>query len=125
VMSPTALPIKAKGRGHTAAPAEQRDYIASPLHSITSSARASSVGGMSRPSAWAVLRLIASLGACGHFFRRPADTLGNQIDRTRPSLVPIALGHPQIDRKVGAACKRHDVIEREPTAPVGSRKTID
>ena len=29
------------------------------------------------------------------------------------------------DRKVGVACKRHDVIEREPTAPVGSRKTID
>ena len=36
-------------------------------HSITSSARASSVGGTSRPSAFAVLRLIASsylVGAC-------------------------------------------------------------
>ena len=31
-----------------------------PLHSITSSARASSVGGISRPIALAVLRLIAS-----------------------------------------------------------------
>ena len=37
--------------------AEQRDELA-PLHSITSSARASSVGGMSRPSALAVLRLM-------------------------------------------------------------------
>src|SRR5215211_6060481 len=38
----------------------------SPLHSITSSARASSVGGISRPSALAVLRLMTSsnLVAC-------------------------------------------------------------
>src|SRR5262249_314695 len=36
--------------------AEQRDELAAP-HSITSSARASSVGGTSRPSALAVLRL--------------------------------------------------------------------
>ena len=46
--------------------AEQRDELA-PLHSITSSARASSVGGTSRPSALAVLRLITSsylVGAC-------------------------------------------------------------
>src|SRR5262249_36688753 len=39
--------------------AENRDEIAA-LHSITSSARASSVGGTSRPSAFAVLRLITS-----------------------------------------------------------------
>jgi hypothetical protein len=39
--------------------AEQRDEC-SPFHSITSSARASSVGGTSRPSAFAVLRLITS-----------------------------------------------------------------
>src|SRR5262245_3756356 len=37
--------------------AEQRDELAAP-HSITSSARASSVAGTSRPSALAVLRLI-------------------------------------------------------------------
>ena len=46
--------------------AEQRDELA-PLHSITSSARASRVGGTSRPSDLAVLRLIASsylVGAC-------------------------------------------------------------
>src|SRR5262249_57364822 len=46
--------------------AEQRYEIA-PLHSITSSARASTVGGISRPSAFAVLRLITVsylVGAC-------------------------------------------------------------
>src|SRR6266446_9779833 len=37
--------------------AEQRDELA-PVHSITSSARASSIGGTSSPSALAVLRLI-------------------------------------------------------------------
>src|SRR5262249_32678833 len=46
--------------------AEQRDERAAP-HSITSSARASSVGGTVSPSAFAVLRLITSsylVGAC-------------------------------------------------------------
>src|SRR5262249_26881748 len=37
--------------------AEQRDELAALHHSITSSARGSSVGGTSRPSALAVLRL--------------------------------------------------------------------
>src|SRR5919197_6334200 len=50
--------------------AQQRDELAALHlrgHSITSSARASSVGGTSRPSAFAVLRLITSsylVGAC-------------------------------------------------------------
>src|SRR5262249_9006675 len=47
-------------------PTDERDELV-PFHSITSSARASSVGGTSRPSAVAVLRLIASwylVGAC-------------------------------------------------------------
>src|SRR5262249_45116755 len=39
--------------------AEQRDERAPPYHSITSSARASSAGGTSRPSVLAALRLIA------------------------------------------------------------------
>jgi hypothetical protein len=46
--------------------AEQRDELAPP-HSITSSARASTVGGNSRSSAFAVLRLMTSsylVGAC-------------------------------------------------------------
>src|SRR5262245_19437961 len=41
-------------------PTEQRDELAASDHSITSSARASSVGGTSRPSALAVLRLTTS-----------------------------------------------------------------
>src|SRR5262247_2453611 len=47
--------------------AEQSDELAPPDHSITSSARASSVGGTSRPSPLAVFRLMASsylVGAC-------------------------------------------------------------
>src|SRR5262249_715521 len=46
--------------------AEQREELA-PLHSSTSSAQASSVGGTSRPSIFAVLRLMISsylVGAC-------------------------------------------------------------
>src|SRR5438128_206150 len=46
--------------------AEQRDECAA-VHSITSSARASSVSGIWRPSVFAVLRLITSsyfVGAC-------------------------------------------------------------
>src|SRR4051794_39518991 len=46
--------------------AEQRDELA-PLHSITSSARASNEGGTSRLSAFAVFKLITSsylVGAC-------------------------------------------------------------
>src|SRR5262245_21695444 len=42
-------------RGGSAA--EQRDELAPALHSITSSARASTVAGNSRPNAFAVLRL--------------------------------------------------------------------
>src|SRR5262249_24998843 len=45
---------------------EQRDELA-PVHSITSSARASNIGGTSSPSAFAVLRLITSsylVGSC-------------------------------------------------------------
>src|SRR5262245_61830069 len=47
-------------------PAEQRDELAA-FHSMTSSARASRVGGTSRPRALAVLRLITSsylVGCC-------------------------------------------------------------
>src|SRR5262249_39353673 len=59
--------LRARGerpRGRRAA--EQRDELA-PLHSITSSARASTLSGTSMPSAFAVLRLITSsylVGAC-------------------------------------------------------------
>ncbi len=49
-------PRRERPRGRRAA--EKRDELAALAHSITSSARASSVGGTSRPSALAVLRLI-------------------------------------------------------------------
>src|SRR5262245_12111170 len=45
--------------------AEQRDELAASHHSITSSARASSVGGMSRPSALAVLKLMTNSNLVG------------------------------------------------------------
>src|SRR6516165_5309108 len=45
--------------------AEQRDELAPSRHSITSSAATSSVGGTSRPSILAVLRLIASSNIVG------------------------------------------------------------
>src|SRR5580704_9223 len=51
--------------------ADQRDEIA-PLHSITSSATASSVGGMARPSAFAVLRLITNSNLVGCMTGRSA-----------------------------------------------------
>src|SRR5215472_9905024 len=55
---PLAL-LRARHQRPRCRAAKQRDELAPP-HSITSSARASSVGGTSRPSALAVLRLITS-----------------------------------------------------------------
>src|SRR5262249_59835797 len=49
---------------HDDRPAEQRDERAA-FHSITSSARASSVGGISMPSALAVVRLITRSNLVG------------------------------------------------------------
>src|SRR5262249_29726305 len=54
------LPLRPYGeRARRCRAAEQRDELAS-SHSITSSAGASSVGGISRPSNFAVCRLITS-----------------------------------------------------------------
>src|SRR5262245_43468102 len=47
---------------------------------------------------------------------RPSSS--DEINRTRPSLMAVALGDAHIDRKVGAARKRHDVIDGEAPAPV-------
>src|SRR5215470_5465475 len=58
--------LRARGERPRRRAAEQGDELA-PFHSITSSARASSDGGTSRPSDLAVLRLITSsylVGAC-------------------------------------------------------------
>src|SRR5262249_24862603 len=50
---------------------EQRDELATRNHSITSSARASTAGGMSRPSALAVLRLTISSYFTAHAAAAP------------------------------------------------------
>src|SRR5215472_554073 len=62
----TEIGLRARRERPRRRAAHQRDELAA-FHSITSSARASSVGGMSRPSVLAVLRLITSsylVGAC-------------------------------------------------------------
>src|SRR5262249_2194975 len=53
-------PLSERGDRPRRRTAEQRDELAAPDHSITSPARASSVSGTVRPSAFAVLRLITS-----------------------------------------------------------------
>src|SRR6516165_3933247 len=49
----------------------------------------------------------------------------DQIDRARPGLVEVALRHPQIDRKVGAARKRHEVIDDKAPTPIFFGQPID
>src|SRR5262249_2802357 len=58
--------------------AEQRDEL-SPLHSITSSASASSVGGTVRPSAFAVPMLMTSSNAVGCMTARSAGVVPLRI----------------------------------------------
>src|SRR5262245_62055390 len=63
---PLALLRPCRERPRRRAP-EQRDELAAFHHSITSSARANKVAGTSKPSAFAVLRLITSshfVGCC-------------------------------------------------------------
>src|SRR5262245_38866201 len=50
---------------------------------------------------------------------------GDEIKRARPGPAAVALRHAHIDRKVGAARKRHDVIDGEAPAPVLLERTID
>src|SRR5215217_4985490 len=69
---------------------ENQDELAAP-HSITSSARARSVGGTSRPSALAVLRLIASSYLTGSLNREVGRLLTPEhaidVRRRAPVLV--------------------------------------
>src|SRR5262249_30680682 len=63
---PGWLRCRRERQGRRRSAAEQRDELA-PLHSMTSSASASNLSGISRPSALAVLRLMTSsylVGAC-------------------------------------------------------------
>jgi hypothetical protein len=57
--------LRARDKRPHCCTAEQRDELAPSHYSITSSARASSVGGTSRPSALAVLRLMTSSNLVG------------------------------------------------------------
>src|SRR5262249_25572148 len=55
---PLRRPRARRERPRCRGAAQQRDKLAPPHHSITSSARASNVGGISRPSALAVTKLM-------------------------------------------------------------------
>src|SRR5262249_51829721 len=70
-------------RSHTA---EQRDEVAA-FHSITSSARASSIGGISKPRRLAVLRLITNSNFVDWITGR---SVGLAPLRMRPVLMPIS-----------------------------------
>src|SRR6516225_5516457 len=72
-------PRRQRPRGRRAA--EARDERAA-LHSITSSATASNVGGISRPSALAVLRLITSSYLVGTCTGRSAGWVPRRIRST-------------------------------------------
>src|SRR5207245_2659960 len=63
--------LRPRGQRPCRRAAEQRDELAA-FHSITSSARVSRVGGTSRPSALAVLRLIRSSNFVGCWTGRSA-----------------------------------------------------
>src|SRR5215510_13407832 len=71
---------KERRRGRRAA--ESQDELAAP-HSITSSARASNMGGTSRPSAFAVLRLMISSNLVGCSTGRSAGTAPFKILSTK------------------------------------------
>jgi hypothetical protein len=76
-------PSSRRGAEHRST-AEQRDELAPP-HSITSSARASSVGGISTPSALAVLRLITNSNLVGCSIGRSAGLAPLRILSTYPA----------------------------------------
>jgi len=81
---PRGLLRRCRERPRCGRAAEQRDELAA-FHSITSSARASSAGGTSRPSALAVLRLMTSSNLVGCITGRSA---GLSPLRMRPTYTP-------------------------------------
>src|SRR5262249_3894530 len=76
--------LRARGERPRGCTAEQGDERAA-IHSITSSARASSVGGMVRPSALAALRLITSSNRVGCSSRMSAGRAPLRIRSTWPT----------------------------------------
>src|SRR5262249_6516782 len=79
---PLALLRARRERPRRRRAAEQRDELASLHYSITSSARASSVGGTSRPSTCAVCRLMTSSNLVG---RATGSSPGFSPLRTLPA----------------------------------------
>jgi hypothetical protein len=73
-------PRQQRPRGWSAA--QQRDELA-PFHSITSSARASSVGGTSMPSAFAAFMLMISSNLVGCSTGRSAGFAPSSSERCR------------------------------------------
>src|SRR5262249_40266937 len=71
---PRGLARPALGRERRRRAAEQRDELA-PFHSITSSASARRVGGISMPIAFAVLTLIKNLYCCNGQDCRPVQAM--------------------------------------------------
>jgi hypothetical protein len=63
------------------------------LHSITSSARTSRVGEISRPSDLAVLRLTTS-----------SNFVAGQFGRVKPNAVSVVAHPPIVDQYIGALC---------------------
>src|SRR5262249_42518000 len=76
--------LRAHGERPRGRTAKQRDELAAP-HSITSSARASSVSGTSRPSALAVLRLIISSNLVGCSIGRSPGSAPARMATTYPA----------------------------------------
>src|SRR5262249_39689036 len=74
--APRRIPLRTRRERPRRRAADERNELA-PLHSITSSARASSAGGMVRPSGLAVGRLITS-----------SSLVGNSTGRS-PGLAPF------------------------------------
>ena len=83
IRSPASPAAARSPRAATRRAAEQRDELA-PSHSITSSASASSYRGLSRPSAFAVLKLITSSYLVGACTGKSAGFSPNEMSQTPP-----------------------------------------
>src|SRR5579864_4442959 len=49
----------------------------------------------------------------------------DQVDRARPGLMAVGLGHAHVDRQIGAAREGDAVVEGQSPAPVAFGQTID
>jgi hypothetical protein len=91
--------------------------MARPFHSITSSARASSVGGTSRSSAFAVVRLMTRSNLVGCSTGMSAGLVPRKIlSIEQPRYFLRAQHHRQLARLVNEMCVLDDIValERDP-----------